>query len=226
MQTLGLDQLARRLQQTFIVPDLRCRPQSVTVTAAQQTDSEGDTVDYEQTFVVTNIRRAWREIAVSVNQLPLAAEFRPCRCSLQPRLCPDAIGGRAGLRRQAGRFLYFGAKRLWARSQPHFFSKEPPPAPLSWQTAVLCQHSAGSSLTFTVSNVFVPAALAGTSNTTFVAVAGARSTIKLERLTKTVSGPLIGSMASSLSVARIMAWPVITMAGNVKWALPRSLAVP
>src|SRR5208282_5276232 len=67
-----------QLQQAIVVPEAAVvASQSVEVTVSQQTDSEGDTVNYQQTFAVTNAAVPQGEIAVSVNQLPLAGGLSP-----------------------------------------------------------------------------------------------------------------------------------------------------
>jgi hypothetical protein len=140
------------------------------------------------------------EIAVSVNQLPLAGGLTPFQVQVFNRGATDIqfIVGRANGQQPGDVYIAVQNGPGQEVSRTYFQGAPPGTLVLSDGTGYV-NVAAGSSLSFTVTNVLVPAALAGTTNATFVAVVG---TIyhQIGAPNQIQSGPLTGSMVSSLSL--------------------------
>jgi hypothetical protein len=188
------------LQQSLIVPEATSSgTQTIQVSALQQTDIQGSSVTYQQTFIVTNSVVPAAEIAVSMNQLPLAGGLTPFQVQIFNRAYVNMqlIVERANGQKPGD--LYISVQNNLGQE----FSRTPfQGAPAG--TVFLPDGTAyvdiapGGSVTVTVPNVLTPAALAGTTNTTFVAVAGSIYN-QIGTPQQISSGPLLGSMISSLA---------------------------
>jgi hypothetical protein len=189
------------LQQTVVVPEASLAgAQTVQMNVSQQTDSEGDSVTYQQTFVFTNSIVPSTEIAVSVNQLPLAGGLTPFQVQIFNRGAADIefIVERAN-GQQPGDLYISVQNGSGQEASRTYFQGAPPGTLLLADGSGFVEIAAGSSITFTVPNVLVPAALAGSTNTTFVAVVSAIYH-QIGAPNQIASGPLTGSMVSSLAL--------------------------
>jgi hypothetical protein len=187
-------------QQPIIVPEASASgAQVLQISALQPADSEGDSVTYQRTFAVTNSTVPATEIAVSVNQLPLAGGLTPFQVQIFNRAYVDLqlVVERANGQQPGDLYISVqdSSGQEFSRTP---FQGAPPGSFFNSDGSVYVSIAAGSSLTVTVPNVLVPAALAGTTNTTFVAVAGAIYN-QIGTPQQTVSGPLVGRMVSSLA---------------------------
>jgi hypothetical protein len=188
------------LQQPVIVPEASAAgAQVLQVSASQRADSQGGSVTYQRTFAVTNSTVPATEIAVSVNQLPLAGGLTAFQVQIFNRAYVDLqlVVERANGQQPGDLYISVqdSSGQEFSRTP---FQGAPPGSYFSSDGSVYVNIAAGSSLTVTVPNVLVPAALAGTTNTTFVAVASAIYN-QIGTPQQTVSGPLVGRMVSSLA---------------------------
>ena len=189
------------VQRSIIVPEAPVPgAQSIQLTAFQETDNEGNNVSYQQTFLVTNSVVPGTEIAVSVNQLPLAGGLTPFQVQVFNRGAVDMqlIVSRSQGTKPGDVYISVQNGQGQEMSRTQFLGAPPGTAALSDGSAYI-NIAAGSSSTFTVSNVLTPAALEGSTNTTFVAVAQAIYN-QIGTVNQTQSGPISGSMSSTLSV--------------------------
>ena len=188
------------LEQSIVVPEAESTgQQTIELTATQQTDDEGNKVTYQQTFDLGGGSVPGTEIAVSVSQLPLAGGLSPIQVQVFNRAFVDmqlvlarSFGSKPG-------DVYISVQNGLGQevSRTQFQGTAPGTIFLADGTGYV-DIAAGSSVTFTVPNVLTPAALAGTTNTAFVAVAQAIYN-QIGTPNQTESGPLTGSMVSSLS---------------------------
>jgi hypothetical protein len=172
-------------------------PQSVLVQAVQQTDSEGSSVIYEQTFNLPGTQASGVMAEVSANQLPLAGGLTPFNVRIYNRgYTPIYFVTTRGGGSQAGD-LYISVLNPQGQEVSRTAYVGTPSGVIFDGDLGYLMIPPGSSATLTVPDVLTPAVLA--SNTvTFQAVV---STI-YDRLTpagQQSSGPIIGSMQSSLS---------------------------
>jgi hypothetical protein len=186
------------LQLPLTVPEATTpASQSVQLSVFQQTDSQGSMVVYQHSFNFTNAALPGVEISVSANQLPLAGGLTPFQTRINnPSTVPvDVIVSRGdGL--QPGD-LYISVQNTFGQEVGRTsFLGTPPGTFFLPDGRAYVQINPGSSLSLTVSNVLVPAALAGATNTVFEAVV---SNIynQIGSSSEVVSGPLSGSMISS-----------------------------
>lgn len=172
-------------------------PQTVRVRAVQQTDAEGSSVIYQQTFSLPGTRSPGVMVQISANQLPLAGGLTPFNVQIYNRgYTPIYFVTARGNGAQPGD-LYISVKN----PQGQEVSRSPftgTPAGIIFNGGVgYVMIPPGSSTTLTVPDVLTPAALAS-NLVTFQAVV---STI-YDRVTpagQQSSGPLVGSMQSFLS---------------------------
>ena len=188
------------LQQSMVVPEATSSgTQTIQVSALQQTDVQGSSVTYQQTFVVTNSAVPAAEVAVSVNQLPLAGGLTPFQVQIFNRAYVDTqlVVERANGQKPGD--LYISVQNnLGQEFSRTSFQGAPQGTVFLPDGTAYVNIAPGASVTVTVPNVLTPAALAGTTNTTFVAVAGPiYNQIGTPR--QISSGPLVGSMVSSLA---------------------------
>ena len=198
-QSLGASVAAgTNLQESYIIPEASIvAAQTVQVSAFQQTDSGGSSVIYQASFTLANVRLPGTQVAVSVNQLPLAGGLTPFQVQIyNPSYVDIDVVVSRGNGAQSGD-VYISVENSFGQevSRTPFLG-----TPLGTiflpdgRAYVLIP--AGSSLTFAVPNVLVPAALAGSTNTTFVVVVSNLYN-QIGTTHEGVSGPLSGSMASS-----------------------------
>ena len=186
------------LQQTSILAEAPVvAPQTFQVQAFQQTDSSGSRVTYFGTFNLNNSQLAATEIAVTVNQLPLAGGLTPFQVQVYNRGYTDIqlIVSR-GFGAHPGDFYISVQNGQGQEVSRTTFQGTPPGTFFLADGTGYINIPIGASTTFTVPQVLVPAALAGSTNTTFVAVA---ATIynQFGTANQLSSGPLSGSMVSS-----------------------------
>ncbi len=188
------------LQQSIVVSEATVvASQSVEVAVSQQTDSEGDSVTYQQTFTVANSQSPGLEIAVSANQLPLAGGLSSIQVRIFNRAYVDMqVVVARGFGANPGDVYISVQNSLGQEVSRTTFAGVPAGTAFLSDGTGYVDIPAGSSVTFSVPNVLVPAALTGTTNTAFVAVA---STIynQIGASGQIQSGPLSGSMISSLA---------------------------
>ncbi len=186
------------VQQSLIVPEAPVAvAQTVQLSAFQQTDSEGSTVVYENSFTFTNVQLPGTEIAVTANQLPLAGGLTPFQVQIfNPSSVDMDLVVSRGNGEQPGDVYISVLNGFGQEVSRTPFLGAPAGTTFLPDGRAYVLISAGSSLTFTVPSVLAPAALAGSTNTTFMAVA---SNIynQIGTTNEAVSGPLAGSMISS-----------------------------
>jgi choice-of-anchor C domain-containing protein len=188
-------------QASLIVPEADVASgQTVQLSAFQQTDSEGSTVVYQNTFTFTNFGLPGVEIAVTANQVPLVGGLTTFQAQINnPSSTPiDVITSRGdGL--QPGDLYISVQNNLGQEVSRTPFQGTPPGTTFLADGRAYVQINAGSSLSISVPSVLVPEALAGSTNTLFVAgVSNIYSQIGTAN--EEVSGPLTGSMiAASLA---------------------------
>jgi methionine-rich copper-binding protein CopC len=182
----------------FAVPcSSNTAPQSVWVRAQQQTDSEGSSVVYQKLFNLPAVQTPGTLVDVSVNQLPLAGGLNSFNLRVYNRgFTPMYFATTRGSGSQPGD-VYISVKNPLGQEVSRTpFSGTPSGIIFDGPVGYL-QVPPGGSTSFTVPGVLVPAALA--SNTvTFQAVVSAvydRPGANGQQQ----SGPLLGSMQSSLS---------------------------
>jgi hypothetical protein len=186
------------LQLPLIVPEAAASAaQTVQLSVFQQTDSQGSSVVYKNSFTFTNAQLPGVEIAVSANQLPLAGGVTPFQASIyNPSSTPiDVIVSRGdGL---LPGDPYISVQNEFGQEVSRTpFQGTPPGTTFLADGRAYVQINPNSSRSITVSNVLVPAALAGSTNTAFVAVIS-NIYSQIGASGEVVSGPLSGSMISS-----------------------------
>jgi fibronectin type 3 domain-containing protein len=186
------------LLQGFVVPEASIvATQTVKVSVLQQTDSQGSTVSYQQTFTLTDSQSSGTQIAVSANQLPMAGGLTPFQVQVFNRGYTDMqLVVLRGKGTQPGDVYISVQNALGQEVSRTPFLGVPPGTTLLSDGRAYVNIAPGASLAFAVSNVLVPAALTGQSNVTFVAVASSIYN-QIGTPNETVSGPLSGSMVSS-----------------------------
>jgi hypothetical protein len=188
------------LQQSIVVPEATViAPQSIEVGASQQTQSEGAVVTYQETFSVTNSRLPGLEVAVSANQLPLAGGLSPIQVQIFDQAYVDMqVVVSRGFGAHPGDVYVSVQNNLGQELSRTNFQGSPAGTAFLPDGTGYIDIPPGSSLSLTVPNVLVPAALAGTTNTAFVAVVSAIYN-QIGTSNQVQSGPLSGSMISSLA---------------------------
>jgi hypothetical protein len=189
------------LQQAVIVPEASLMAtQTMQVSLVQRTDSAGSSVTYQQTFTLGSSHVPSTEIAVSVNQLPLAGGLTPFQVQIfNPSYVPIQVVVARASGAQPGDVYISVRDGLGQEASRTPFDGAPAGAFLLGDGTVFVSIPALSSFQFTVPNVLVPAALAGMTNVSFVAVASAIYN-QLGTANQTVSGPLSGRVVSSLAL--------------------------
>jgi choice-of-anchor C domain-containing protein len=187
-------------QPSLIVPEAPvAAAQTVQLSAFQQTDSEGSSVVYENSFTFTNAKLPGVEIVLTANQLPLAGGLTPFQAQINnPSSTPIEVIVSRGDGLEPGD-LYISVQNGFGQevSRTSFPGIPTPPGTTFLADGrAYVQINAGSSLNITVPGVLVPFALAGSTNTTFVAVVS-NIYSQIGTAGETVSGPLTGGMISS-----------------------------
>jgi hypothetical protein len=189
------------LQESIVVPETTVTgAQTIELTATEQTDDEGNNVTYQQTFAPINSTVPGAEIAVSVSQLPLAGGLSPIQVQVFNRAFVDmqlVVSRQFGSK--PGDVSVAVENGLGQQLSVTPFAGSAPGEIFLGDGTGYVDIAPGSSVTFTVPNVLTPAALAGTTNTAFVAIAQAIYN-QIGTANQTQSGPLTGSMVSSLSL--------------------------
>lgn len=186
------------LQQTVIFPESTApAAESMQIVVDQQTDSQGSRVVYQDTFGLPSAQLPPTEIAVSVNQLPLAGGLTPFQVQVFNRGYADMAfivsRGSGGLPGD----LYVSVQNSQGQELGRTtFQGTPPGTTFLADGRAYVKINAGASLSFTVPNVLSPAALAGATNVIF-AVGISNIYYSFNHVDQLVSGPLQGSMLSS-----------------------------
>jgi hypothetical protein len=184
--------------QSIVLPESTIiATQTMTLSAVEQTDAADDTAVYQQTFVLTNSQPPGTEITVSASQLPLAGGLNNFQVQIFNRGYADMqmivarnFGAQSG-------DLYISVQNSFGQEVSRTsFEGTPPGTTFLTDGIGYVDVPAQSSLTLTVPNVLVPAALAGTTNVDFVAVIP-QIYNQIESPNQTVSGPVSGTMFSS-----------------------------
>jgi hypothetical protein len=174
-------------------------PQTLLVSAYQQTDSGDSSVVYQNTFNLTDVRTPASGVTVSANQLPLAGGLSAFQVQIYNRgyADMDIVVFRGGGAQPGDPYLSVqnGLGQEVSRAS---FTGAPAGTVLLPDGTGFVDVPAGASIVLTITNVLVPAALSGTTNTTFVAVI-TNIYNQIGTAGQTVSGPLSGSMVSSLA---------------------------
>jgi hypothetical protein len=189
------------LQQSVIVPEASLTAtQTLQVSLVQQTGSAGSSVTYQQTFTLGNVRVPGAEMAVSVNQLPLAGGLTPFQVQIFNRsyVPIQVIVARASFA-QPGDVYISVRDGLGQEASRTPFGGSPPGTSVLGDGTAYVSIPALSSIQFTVPGVLVPASLAGVTNVSFVGVASAIYN-QLGTTDQTMSGPLSGTVVSSLAL--------------------------
>ncbi len=187
-------------QLSVVVPEANVvAAQTIQISVSQQAESEGAVVTYQQTFSVTNSQLPGLEIAVSANQLPLAGGMSPIQVQIFNQAWVDmqVIVAR-GFGAQPGDVYISVQNNLGQEVSRTSFEGAPAGTVFLADGTGYVDIPAGSSLSLTVPNVLAPLALTGATNTAFVAVASAIYN-QIGTSSQTQSGPLTGSMISSLA---------------------------
>jgi Bacterial Ig domain/Protein of unknown function (DUF642)/Divergent InlB B-repeat domain len=173
--------------------------QTMRVRMFQQTDSGGSSVIYQQTFGLNEIHLPDKAVTVSINQLPLAGGLSSFQIQLFNRgyVDMDVIVSR-GNGAQPGDIYMSVQNGLGQEVSRTPFGGTPPGTTFLNDGRAYVRIKAGASLNFTLPNVLVPDALAGTTNTTFVCVVS-NIFSQINTPFEVTSGPLSGSMVSSLA---------------------------
>ena len=171
--------------------------QTVLVRAVQQTDAEGSSVVYQQSFAYPIVQTPGAEVELSANQLPLAGGLTPFNVQVFNRgLTPIYLATTRNSGTQPGDVYISVQNQQGQEVSRTAFNGAPPGILFSSGTGYLVIPPGGST-NFTVPNVLVP--LSQASNlVTFQAVVSAiydRATSDGQQQ----SGPLFGSMQSTLS---------------------------
>ena len=182
---------------SMVVPEAAATaPQTVQLTAFQQTDSQGSSVIYQGTFAFTNVALPGVEIAVSSSQQPLAGGLAVFQAQIDnPSTLPiDFVVSRADGAQPGD--LYLSVQNSFGQevSRTAYLGSIPGETFLP-DGRVYVQINPGASLSITVSNVLVPAALGGTTNVVFQAVV-TNLYCGIGTANEVSSGPLSGSMIS------------------------------
>lgn len=187
-------------QRMFVFPELQsAASQTFQVSVSQTTDSPGSTIVYQQSFTPGYAPLIAPEIVVSANQLPLAGGLSSIQVQLFNRGYADMDvvvlrqGGKA-----PGDVAVAVVNSLGQEVSRTGFQGAPVGTFGLPDGSAFVRIKAGSSISFPVANVFVPAALAGATNTMFVAVVS-NIYYQLPVSKAIASGPLTGSMVSSLA---------------------------
>ena len=171
--------------------------ESLLVTVSQQTDSGGSEVLYLDNFNLPAAQLPATEIAVSVNQLPLAGGLTPFQVQVYNRGFTEmqfivARGG-GGLPGD----LYVSVENSLGQELSRTpFLGIPPGTTFLADGRAFVKIAAGASLSFTVPNVLSPAALAGATNVIY-AVGISNIYYNFNHADQVISGPLAGAMVSS-----------------------------
>jgi len=186
---------ATNVQSLVVVPEASvAASQTVQLSVFQQTDSEGSTVVYQNAFAFTNSGLPGVEIALSVSQQPLAGGLGTFHAQINnPSTVPiDIVTARENGAKPGD--LNISVQNSFGQVvSSTLYQGAPAGTTLLPDGRAYVQINPGASLTITVSNVLVPAALAGTTNITFTA-----AITNLYALIGTPlevsSGPLSGAM--------------------------------
>lgn len=171
--------------------------QSVQVQAAQQTDDQGSSVIYQKTFALPSVQSSGGMVDVSANQLPLAGGLTAFNVRVYNRgYAPMYFATTRGNGAQPGD-LYMSVLNPQGQEVSRTPFNGTPSGVLFYGDVGYLVVPPGGSTSLTVPNVLVPEAL-GSNVVTFLAVVG---TIydRASPSGQQASGPLLGSMQSSLS---------------------------
>ena len=185
------------VQTALIVPEASVvASQTVQLSAFQQTDNEGSSVVYQNAFTFTNAGLPGVEIAVTANQLPLVGGLTAFQAQINnPGTVPIDIVTSRGSGANPGD-LYISVQNNFGQEVGRtLYLATPPGTTFLPDGRAYVQINPGASLSLTVSNVLVPAALAGATNTAFVAVV-TNIYNQIGTSAESDSGPLTGSMIS------------------------------
>ncbi len=186
------------LQPSSVVPEAYSfGAQNIQMDALQQGVNGGGSVDYRQTYNLTNNQAPAQEIGVSVTQLPLAGGLTPFQVQVYNRgfATMQVIVARS-FATQPGDVSISVANSLGQVVANTAFQGAPPGTIYALDGTGYLTIPPGSSSTFTVTNVFVPAALSGSTNTVFTCSVS-NIYYDLELPDQQISGPLAGTMVSS-----------------------------
>ena len=163
----------------------------------QQQVNGGGSVTYRQTYSLANSQLPGLEIGLSVNQLPLAGGLTPFQVHLFNRgFAPMQVIVARSFATQPGDIGISVANSLGQVVSSTAFQGAPAGTIYLLDGTGYITIAPGASSTFSVTNVLVPAALSGSTNTTFTCTVG-DIYYNLEQPGQQVSGPLTGSMVSS-----------------------------
>ena len=183
------------VQSAFTTPEpSQSATQMVTLAVSQLTDSGGSSVTYQQDFTFAPALLAVPEITVSANQSPLAGGLSTFQVQVFNRSYVDVeFIVERGSGAQPGDFYISVQNNLGQEVSRTPFQGTPPGTTFLPNGIAYVKIAAGGSLSFNVPNVLVPAALAGSSNVVFQAVAG---TIYSQYNTpnQVAGGPISGAM--------------------------------
>ena len=171
--------------------------QTVTLVVAQQTDSEGSQVNYQQTFTFLPAPLTQTEVVVSANQVPLAGGLTTFQIQVRNPSSMDVqfIVSR-GFGAQPGDFYVSVQNSLGQEVSRTAYQGTPPGTVFLGDGRAYATVKAGGVLNFSVPNVLAPAALSGATNVIFQGVASVIYS-HFNTAAQVVSGPLTGSMISS-----------------------------
>lgn len=197
--TTNLDAGASVEQSVIFVESPVAAAQTLRVRAFQHTDSGGSSVIYQQIFALNDIHQPDKAVSVSINQLPLAGGLSSFQIQLANRgyVDMDVIVSR-GNGGQPGDIYMSVQNGLGQEVSRTPFSGTPAGTTFLNDGRAYVHIKAGATLNFTLPNVLVPDALAGTTNTTFVCVVS-NIYSQINTPFELTSGPLSGSMVSSLA---------------------------
>ncbi len=171
--------------------------QSVELVVSEQTDSEGSSVSYQQNFQFSPSGVAVTEIAVTADALPLAGGLTDFQVQVFNRSYVDmefivsrAYGG------QPGDFYISVQNSLGQEVSRTPYQGSPPGTTFGPDGSGYVTIGAGSSTSFTVPGVLVPAAMTGATNVTFEAVASVVYS-QYGTTNQVAGGPLSGTTVSS-----------------------------
>jgi hypothetical protein len=185
-------------QGALVVPEAAAvAAQAVEMDFIQQPVNGGGSVTYRQTNSLANSQLPGLEIGLSVNQLPLAGGLTPFQVQLFNRgFAPMQVIVARSFATQPGDIGISVANSLGQVVSSTAFQGAPAGTIYLLDGTGYITIAPGASSTFTVTNVLVPAALSGSTNTTFTCTVG-DIYYNLEQPGQQVSGPLSGSMVSS-----------------------------
>ncbi|HEV2391800.1 MAG TPA: Ig-like domain-containing protein [Verrucomicrobiae bacterium] len=185
------------MQQTLVLPESPVvGNQVMTVQLFQKTDSEGNSASYQESFVLANSERPGIEMTVAANQVPLAGGLNTFQVQVFNHGYADMqlIVSR-GFNAHPGDLYISVQNNVGQEVSRTAFQGAPPGTVFLNDGTGYLDIPPGSSLTFSVPNVLVPAALDGATNVAFVAVATAIYN-QLGAAGQMASGPLSGAMIS------------------------------